>query len=112
MRNTPLSNFFPMPNEIFSLGLSAGEIAVYAYLMFCEDRETYTCHPSYKTIGEALHVSPNTVKKYIRQLESKSLITAKQTRVLVISNASLEQLHADSGESNFKQDKGSVKNLS
>ena len=83
MRNTPLSNFFPMPNEIFSLGLSAGEIAVYAYLMFCEDRETYTCHPSYKTIGEALHVSPNTVKKYIRQLESKSLITAKQTRVLV-----------------------------
>ena len=72
-----------MPNEIFSLGLSAGEIAVYAYLMFCEDRETYTCHPSYKTIGNALHISPNTVKKYIRQLESKSLITTKQTRILV-----------------------------
>ena len=83
MKNTPASNFFPMPNEIFSLGLSAGEIAVYAYLMFCEDRETYTCHPSYKTIGKALHISSNTVKKYIRQLESKSLITTKQTRILV-----------------------------
>ena len=83
MRNTTASNFFPLPNEIFSLGLSAGEIAVYAYLMFCEDRETYTCHPSYKTIGNALHISPNTVKKYVRQLEIKSLITAKQTRILV-----------------------------
>ena len=83
MSRSSASNFFPMPNEIFSLGLSAGEIAVYAYLMFCEDRETYTCHPSYKTIGKALHISPNTVKKYIRQLESKSLITTKQTRILV-----------------------------
>ena len=77
------SNFFPLPNEIFSLGLSAGEIAVYAYLMFCEDRETYTCHPSYKTVGKALHISPNTVKKYVRQLESKALISTKQTRILV-----------------------------
>ena len=83
MRNTLASNFFPLPNEIFSLGLSAGEIAVYAYLMFCEDRETYTCHPSYWTIENALHISPNTVKKYVRQLESKSLITTKQTRILV-----------------------------
>ena len=83
MSRSSASNFFPMPNEIFSLGLSVGEIAVYAYLMFCEDRETYTCHPSYKTIGNALRISPNTVKKYIRQLESKSLITTKQTRILV-----------------------------
>ena len=83
MSRASASNFFPLPNEIFSLGLSAGEIAVYAYLMFCENRETYTCHPSYKTIGEALHISQNTVKKYIRQLESKSLIATKQTRILV-----------------------------
>ena len=83
MRNTSASNFFPMPNEIFSLGLSAVEIVVYAYLMFCENRETYTCHPSYKTIGNALHMSENTVKKYVRRLESKSLITTKQTRILV-----------------------------
>ena len=83
MSRPPSSNFFPMPNEIFSLGLSAGEIAVYAYLMFCEDRETYMCHPSYKTIGNALRISPNTVKKYVRQLESRSLINTKQTRILV-----------------------------
>ncbi len=35
--------FFLLPNEIFTLGLSAGEIAVYAYLLFFEDRETHLC---------------------------------------------------------------------
>ena len=37
-------NYFPLPNEIFSLGLSTGEIATYAYLVRCEDRETYQCY--------------------------------------------------------------------
>ena len=34
-------NFFPMPQKIFNLGMNAGEIAVYAYLMFRENRKTY-----------------------------------------------------------------------
>ena len=50
-----------MPNEIFSLGLNSGEIAVYAYLMSCEDRKTFQCYPSYNTIGKALDMSKNTV---------------------------------------------------
>ena len=29
-----VKNYFPLPNEIFTLGLSAGEIAVYAYLLY------------------------------------------------------------------------------
>lgn len=52
-------NYFPLPNEIFSLGLSTGEIATYAYLMRCEDRETYQCYPSYETIGEAIGKTKN-----------------------------------------------------
>lgn len=36
-----IRDYFPVPNEIFSLGLSTGEIAVYAYLMYCEDRKTF-----------------------------------------------------------------------
>ena len=32
-------NFFPLPNAIFTLGLSTGELAVYAYIMYCEDRK-------------------------------------------------------------------------
>ena len=66
-------NYFPLPNEIFSLGLSSGEIAVYAFLMYCEDRQTFQCHPSYKTIGEAINMSKNTVKKNVSLLVKKKL---------------------------------------
>ena len=77
-----VKNYFPLPNEIFCLDLSAGEIAVYAYLMFCEDRKTFQCHPSYKTIGSAVGLSKNTVKKYIDGLVAKQLITTEPTTVI------------------------------
>lgn len=70
-----------MPNEIFCLGLSTGEIAVYAYLLRCENRKTFQCHPSYKTIGNAVGMSKNTVKKYVDSLIEKQLITAEPTSV-------------------------------
>ena len=50
-------NYFPMPKSIFRLGLTSGEILVYAYLMYCEDRKTFQCHPSFSTIGEAIGMS-------------------------------------------------------
>ena len=71
-----------MPNEIFSLGLAAGEIAVYAYLMYCEDRKTFQCHPSYTTIGRAVGLSKNTVKKYVDGLIEKLLITTEPTSIV------------------------------
>ena len=55
-----VKDYFPLPKEIFSLGLSAAEIAIYAYLLFCEDRQTFQCWPSYRKIGEAVSLSPNT----------------------------------------------------
>ena len=62
----PVRDYFPLPKEIFSLGLSAAEIAIYAYLLFCEDRQTFQCWPSYRKIGEAVRLSPNTIRKHIR----------------------------------------------
>lgn len=76
-----VKNYFPLPNEIFSLNLCFGEIAVYAYLMYCEDRKTFQCHPSYKTIGQALQMSRNTVSKYVKSLEAKHLITTEPTEI-------------------------------
>ena len=73
-------NFFPLPNAIFSLGLSAGELAVYAYLMYCEDRKSHQCWPSYKTVGRAVGMSENTVRKYVRELEYKALIITEPTK--------------------------------
>ena len=71
-----------MPKAIFRLDLDAGEIAVLAFLMYCEDRKTFTCHPSYATIGSALGMSNNTVKKYVDGLVEKRLITTEPTSVI------------------------------
>ena len=75
-------NFFPLPNEIFQMDLCAGEIALYSYLMRMEDRKTYSCYPSFKTIGKALKMSRNTVMKYVHSLEEKGLITTEHTSVI------------------------------
>lgn len=80
-RRDPKKNYFPMPNEIFSMGLSAEEIAVYAYLMYRENRKSFQCWPSFSTIGKALKMSRNTVRKYVRQLEDKGFILTEHTTV-------------------------------
>ncbi len=77
----PVKNYYPVPKVICQLGLSPGEIAVYSFLLFCEDRKTYQCYPSYRTIGEAVGMSRNTVCKYVRSLEEKGLIRTERTTV-------------------------------
>ena len=75
-------NFFSLPNEVFLLGLSAGELSVYSFLKRCENRKTHQCWPSIRTIGEAVGMSENTVRKYIRRLEGRGLITTEPTEVI------------------------------
>lgn len=77
--------FYQVPNEIMRLGLSVGEIAVYNYLMYCEDRKTYKCYPSYRKMGEALNLTRKTIMKYVRSLEEKCLITTEHTTVTLKS---------------------------
>ena len=77
----PDKNYFKVPNEVFHIGLSYPEISIYCYLLSIEDRETYQCYPSYKTIGKALGMSENTVSKYVRSLEEKGLIRTEPTMV-------------------------------
>ena len=84
---------FLLPNEIFTLGLSAGEIAVYAYLLFCEDRETHVCYPSFRKIGEHTGMSPNTVRKYVTQLEDKRLIETLPTTVWTLDGTAHEAVN-------------------
>ena len=54
---------------------------MYSFLLFCEDRKTYQCYPSYRTIGDAVGMSRNTVCKYVRSLEEKGLIRTERTTV-------------------------------
>ena len=74
-------NYFTMPNEIFSLGLDASEIAVYAYLRCLENQ----CWPSYTTIGNAVGRAKNTVMRYVDALAEKGLISTEPTSVLTRS---------------------------
>ena len=75
------NRFFPMPYDIFCLGLRMPEIALYSYLMSCENRKNYTCYPSYKTIARTLNTSVNTVQKYVKALEEKELISTEHTKI-------------------------------
>ena len=78
----PIKNFFPLPNELFHLELDFGEIAVYAYLMYRENRKDYTCVVSYREIGDAVGMSKNTVSKYVAKLEARGLIETESTSVI------------------------------
>lgn len=80
-KRDPIKNYFPLPNEIYHLGLSHGAIAVYGYLLSIEDRSTYQCYPSYATIGHAVGMSRNTVRKYVAELEARRLIRTEQTTI-------------------------------
>ena len=80
-KRDPVKNYFPLPNEIYQLGLSHGAIAVYGYLLRIEDRRTYQCHPSYATIGKAVGMSRNTVRKYVQELEERGLIRTERTQI-------------------------------
>ena len=82
LKRDPIKNYFPLPNELFYLRLSAGEIAVYAYLMYRENRKDYTCVVSYREIGNAVGMSKNTVSKYVAKLEARKLIETEPTHVI------------------------------
>ena len=74
-------NFFSLPNELFFMNIGHGAITVYAYLLYCEDRRTHQCHPSYRTIGRSVQLSENTVRKYVAGLEEKGLIRTEPSTI-------------------------------
>lgn len=83
MKSSPAymeGKYFILPNELFSLGLSANAIAVYAYLMRLEDRRTNVCWAKQQTIGDAVGIkSPKTVAKALAELEDAELIYREPT---------------------------------
>ena len=78
-KRDPNKHYYLVPNEVFNLGLTSHEIAVYNYLLRCEDRRTYQCHPSYRTISAAVHLTVSTVMKHITKLADRQFITIENT---------------------------------
>lgn len=82
-------NFFPLPNSLFDLKLSVYELAIYAYMMRIEDRETYQCYASFSTIADKLGISANTVSKYVKELEQHGLIRTEHTLITTVDGRRL-----------------------
>ena len=81
-KRDPIKNYFPLPNEIYDLGLSRGAISVYSFLLRREDRRTYQCLLSYREIGDGVGMCVTTVRKYVAELEERSLIRTEHTSVV------------------------------
>ena len=80
-KRDPIKNYFPLPNELYDLNLSRGAIVVYGFLLRCENRKTYQCLLSYREIGEGVGMCVTTVRKYVAELEERSLIRTERTTV-------------------------------
>ena len=77
-----VKNCFPVPNILLDMDLPASTVAVYLYLLRSADRKTDQCHPSEATIAKRLHLSRNTVAKYVRLLEERGLIITEHTKII------------------------------
>ena len=77
-----VKNCFPVPNILLNMDLPASAVAVYLYLLRSADRKTDQCHPSEATIAKRLHLSRNTVAKYVRLLEERGLIITEHTKII------------------------------
>ena len=77
-----VKNCFPVPNILLDMDLPASAVAVYLYLLRSADRKTDQCHPSEATIAKRLHLSRNTVAKYVRLLEDRGLIITEHTKII------------------------------
>ena len=53
MKHSRKVNFFSLPNEVFLLGLSPGELAVYSYLRRCENRKSHQRNGWIRMLGES-----------------------------------------------------------
>ena len=72
---------FPLPNEVFQLGLAANDLLVYIYLQYQKGVRSGQCYPSYATIGAAVGMSRKTVQKHVQSLVDKGLIQVENTTV-------------------------------
>ena len=70
--------FFIVPSRVFDLELSPYELCVLFYLMMRADNEKHTCFPSEKGIAKACGMGISTVKKMLKNLEDKKVLSKEK----------------------------------
>ena len=66
--------YYTMPNSIFGKGITPSEFAVLSNLRMRADRDTGNCFPKIKTIASDCNISPSTVRRCIKSLETRGFI--------------------------------------
>lgn len=80
----PKTPYFTVPVDVFERGLSPYELAVYAYLRRCADKED-TAFPAVQRIARACGMGVSTTRRTLHGLEQKGLISAT-ARYLTTAN--------------------------
>lgn len=79
--NSLLYAVFPLADEVFQLGLRAGDLLVYICFQYQKDSRRGQCYPNCVTMGKTVGMSRKTVEKHISALVDKGLIQAENTSV-------------------------------
>lgn len=69
-----MDNYFRVPNEVFTLGLSASELIVLVYLYRCHNNRD-DCWPSYPDIAAKCRIDRHTAIRAINRLAGMGIIT-------------------------------------
>ena len=69
----PTENFFRLPNNIFDIGLSPIQFAIYAYLVSCAGNKGY-CWPSQAKISRATGIGKTSVQEHLKVLQQRQMI--------------------------------------
>lgn len=67
-------NVFPLPHEVFELGLKRGALLVYIYLVYRKSLKHHTSDLSCAVISEAVGLCEKTVRAHLQTLVDKGLI--------------------------------------
>ena len=73
---TPLPDTFPLPHEVFELGLEQGELLVYIYLVYYKSLKHSASKLNCAAISKAVGLCEKTVKRHLHTLISKEFIRA------------------------------------
>ena len=70
----PDQNSFPLPHEVFELGLEQGALLVYIYLVHHRSLKHSPARLSCDAIGKAVGLCEKTVRRHLRTLANQGLI--------------------------------------
>ena len=72
-QRSALKNYFPLANALFTYSLAPGALMIYAHLSYLQHAGASSRDATCRSVGRALYLSENTVRKHLRELERHRL---------------------------------------